>query len=696
MAFAGEGTPGMGLSAMFWNPAAVTQTQSWGVEGDLSVAVPRATITTNSALTSPATETLNSCTGGAVTCDTTGNIFKDWVTPAFYTAARVAPDWYLGVSVTSPFGVRTQIPGTGNPPPPLSYAAQQLGTGAEIETVDINPVVGWKANNAVSIAIGPQILWWHNNFDRDIEPIFSGGAANFEAMIATKTQALGAGLTAGITYTPSPATEIALGYRSQVRLDLKGEINIPASASLQAAPPTAPFSGSSPGVTSSLTLPDQINLGLRQRLSDAWTVLGTVEWTHWKITQGAPFIFTNGPAPGTIGDTLFLNYRDGWYLSAGAEYKLFSDTTLRAGIGYDVSPVNGTLGAAGPTLPGANTTTLSIGASHKFTDQWTVDLAYSHSWMDTQQIFVGADNPSDTRLITLIPGVYNWWGGTASGHSDAVSVALRYTFSDPPASSSAAPSAAARAAHMAVKAPPPPPPTACVWCGFYIGANAGVALTTTNDAITAAGIPGVAANSERLGGAMGGGQIGYNWQWKPVVLGIEADIDASSQSGSNVNALLSPGGAPVPGEYVSTTDKINDFGTVRARLGLPLDRWMPYVTGGFAWQNVSTVLAAIAEAPNFLPVYGVIPVMSNSATLSGWTIGGGVEAALWGPWTARAEYLYIDTGRLTSSTGPLPATSALVTSGFAPAGSVFSETTRFTNNVVRIGFDYHFGGPAGP
>jgi long-chain fatty acid transport protein len=428
MAFAGEGTPGMGLSAMFWNPAAVTQVKGWGVEGDVSVAVPNGTITTNTALTSPSIETLNSCTGGPATCDQTGNMFRDKVAPAFYGAVRVAPDWYLGLSVNSPFGVSTKIPGTGNPPAPLSYAAQQLGTGANIRSVDVNPVVGWKVNNVLSVAVGPQLLWWRNDFDRDLLPIFSGGGANLEAMIATQTRAFGAGITAGITYTPSPATEIALGYRSQVRLDLKGQINIPPSLALLASPVTAPFSGTAPSVTSSLTLPDQVNLGARQRINDAWTLLGTIEWTHWSGTQGAPFVFTNGPTPGAIGDTLSLNYRDGWYLSAGAEYRATAATTLRAGIGYDVSPVQGTLGWI--NIPGANSTSASIGLSHKLTDRLTFDVGYSYTWIANQTIIAGPGNPDQTKLDTLIPGVFNTWAGNVASHSQAVSVALRYDFAE--------------------------------------------------------------------------------------------------------------------------------------------------------------------------------------------------------------------------------------------------------------------------
>src|SRR5262245_13465023 len=87
---------------------------------------------------------------------------------------------------------------------------------------------------------------------------------------------------------------------------------------------------------------------------------------------------------------------------------------------------------------------------------------------------------------------------------------------------------AASAADMAVKARPAPPPLPppCVWCGFYIGLNAG-GTWDRNDA-TYTQLPGGLVNptaSVRLdtSGFIGGGQVGYNWQWSNFVLGIEGD-----------------------------------------------------------------------------------------------------------------------------------------------------------------------------
>src|ERR1051326_3551417 len=57
-AFAGEGTSSMGLSAMFWNPAAVTQEPNIGWESHISVLASKSTKTTNSAFTTPALNAL--------------------------------------------------------------------------------------------------------------------------------------------------------------------------------------------------------------------------------------------------------------------------------------------------------------------------------------------------------------------------------------------------------------------------------------------------------------------------------------------------------------------------------------------------------------------------------------------------------------------------------------------------------------
>ena len=61
---------------------------------------------------------------------------------------------------------------------------------------------------------------------------------------------------------------------------------------------------------------------------------------------------------------------------------------------------------------------------------------------------------------------------------------------------------------------------------------------------------------------------------------------------------------------------------------------------------------------------------------AGWTIGGAVESAVVGNWTAKAEYLYVDLG--TANCGTV--------CGFAVVGNNVSLTT----NIIRGGINYRF------
>jgi len=181
----------------------------------------------------------------------------------------------------------------------------------------------------------------------------------------------------------------------------------------------------------------------------------------------------------------------------------------------------------------------------------------------------------------------------------------------------AVPAQAADLPRPVYKAPPAYIPAYFSWTGFYIGLNAGYGWARLTDTAGASVDP---------KGFIGGGQIGYNWQVNNFVFGLEADFQGSSQKVSD------SGFDPVFGAW-STSGRLDYFGTIRGRLGIAQDRWLAYITGGYAYQNLKFDFnsATFGSA-------------SSSSTRGGWTIGGGVEYAFAGPWTAGLEYLYLDSG----------------------------------------------------
>jgi outer membrane immunogenic protein len=232
------------------------------------------------------------------------------------------------------------------------------------------------------------------------------------------------------------------------------------------------------------------------------------------------------------------------------------------------------------------------------------------------------------------------------------------------------------AADMPVKAPVYKAPVVAPpynWTGFYVGLNAGGSWGhQDNSLVTVPGGVTLLSNTDNLNGFIGGGQIGYNWQSDHWVFGLEADFQGSGQKDDGA-FIIAPiaGVAVVPGLSASYTDKLEWFGRVRGRLGYSWDRWLAYVTGGWAFGH-GTLSGTGTTTPA-----GTVLAFSTSHDYSGWTLGGGLEWAFDNHWSAKAEYLYIDFGD-----GPTVIANT--------AGTLAIVSGKMTDNIGRLGINYKF------
>jgi outer membrane immunogenic protein len=184
--------------------------------------------------------------------------------------------------------------------------------------------------------------------------------------------------------------------------------------------------------------------------------------------------------------------------------------------------------------------------------------------------------------------------------------------------------AADLARKMPVKAPPPPPPVPVYsWTGWYVGGNVGYGfgrarsnITGEAPSITPAfqGCPPAGrdlctnvADSHSMNGVIGGLQLGYNYQFGSYLAGIEADIQATGQRGTS-NFAVNTGLVTTPPTTLvgSDSEKLDWLGTLRGRLGVTVDRWLAYGTGGLAYGRVGT--------DGSLAVNGVAPGGWGSST----------------------------------------------------------------------------------
>ncbi len=244
------------------------------------------------------------------------------------------------------------------------------------------------------------------------------------------------------------------------------------------------------------------------------------------------------------------------------------------------------------------------------------------------------------------------------------------------------------------------------WTGAYLGLDIGqnsarAATDSRGTAGFSAGVggdaPGSAAQATSLTGNYDslldgpafGAHLGYNWQQGVVVLGLEADVQRPSQSGTNtIDTLTTVASYPSNplSASLSQTDSIDYLSTLRARLGYAGEQWLLYGTAGLAIGKVNsrvTYDGRYVAAPTI--VFDDFNA-SFSDMRAGYVIGAGAEYALAEKWTVRAEYLYYDLGR---SSRDFSVVSQVPATGFIATG-VANASTKWAGSMVRLGISYRF------
>jgi opacity protein-like surface antigen len=176
------------------------------------------------------------------------------------------------------------------------------------------------------------------------------------------------------------------------------------------------------------------------------------------------------------------------------------------------------------------------------------------------------------------------------------------------------------------------------WTGPYVGGHGGIAGGRTHwdaDAFLWTDAPDLGISRPfdmRIAGGLLGGQVGYNAQWGPWILGAETAASTANVSRTIVSPYF-------PGLETETT-RISQVATVTGRLGYGRGPLQAYVKGGYAGARVATLFADSADA-----IFG-----GGAAWRSGWVAGLGVERRVTRVMSLALEYDRFDFGRSTLST----------------------------------------------
>jgi len=211
---------------------------------------------------------------------------------------------------------------------------------------------------------------------------------------------------------------------------------------------------------------------------------------------------------------------------------------------------------------------------------------------------------------------------------------------------------AVQAADMPVKVP-----SVATWTGCYIGGSVGGVHFRTSGSYDDFSVNEGDPIASGKTGFIGGGNLGCNWQKRSFVYGIEGDFSAlaglnSYQAGSHDT------------DYHFNSNA-RWLATVRGRAGIATDDTLLYITGGGAFANVRNTLTDFTTIGN-----------TRSETMTGWTVGAGIDYRLTNNWFVRGEFLYVDLGTFHKN--------------FTGAGSLYVSHLSHELMIGRVGLNYKF------
>ena len=402
------------VSAMWWNPAALSQFPRAQGAAVLNIITPSIKFNNNASVAA-ANQPLGN-NGG----DAGGYNYV----PNMYLSVPINQQWTFGLGVNVPFGLTTEYDD--------GWIGRYQALKSKIETININPAIAWKVTPQFSVGAGvnyQQIkatLTNNVNYSGALLTAAAGagiapGSATFNA-IAGLTPGLDSkatitgddwafGWNIGFAWDATPQLRLGASYRSEIKYNVSGNINfenptvvLPPGTPAQLAGTINALSAGvnsqalyGRGVTSDITVPQMANFSMLYRINPQWEIMGDAQWTGWSSIPELRFTASSPPQLPAVP----LNWDDTWKLSVGATYKVSDQWKARFGVAYDQTPVTNDPTAR---LPDSDRWWLAIGTEYKWTPNWKFDAGFAYIFADSPTF---NQNQGSTAGNALINGTYD-------------------------------------------------------------------------------------------------------------------------------------------------------------------------------------------------------------------------------------------------------------------------------------------------
>lgn len=352
-AYAGQAAVAEDASTIFFNPAGLTY-----VEGRQVVAAGH--------LIMPSAEFSDAGSTLAIRGDG-GDAGVTAFVPNFYYAMDVTPDLKFGLGVNAPFGLTTEYDDT--------WAGQVQAIKSDLKTVNVNPALGWRVNDRLSLGFG--LNWQYI----EAELTQGTGAAVNPPEARMEGDDASWGWNIGVLWDIDGFNRLGIAYRAAIDHSLEGKLKTP----LGATP-----------VYADVEMPASASLSYWRRLSPAWELLADLTWTEWSSFEKLDVV---RKADDAVLSHIPEMWENAWRYSLGLTYRPSRAWTWRSGLAYDETPVPD---AAHRTarIPDADRLWVALGGQYRFSPKAAVDFGYA-------QLFVKDAHIVHVNNGTLLRGNYD-------------------------------------------------------------------------------------------------------------------------------------------------------------------------------------------------------------------------------------------------------------------------------------------------
>ena len=214
------------------------------------------------------------------------------------------------------------------------------------------------------------------------------------------------------------------------------------------------------------------------------------------------------------------------------------------------------------------------------------------------------------------------------------------------------------------------------WSGFSVGGSVGGLWGQSKQQQAGLNFNDIERAKPQVAGVYVGGQIGYDYQFGNIVLGVAGDAGFANAKGGRNCA------SDFDGNLFNCQSNVDSLYMATGRVGYAFDRTLIYAKGGAAFADTSEKQQNnFANQPTYLQsqFHAGLGDSNVKAFSSGWTVGAGFEYALTKNWSAKAEYMHFELDRETYNR---------VNSVAAPNSAFVSA--QHSGDIVKVGVNYRF------